>query len=532
MNKTIIININGQVFHIEEDAYEVIRVYMTDVKRHFAYSPDSDEIVTDIENRLAEMFAERLAKEHKQVIVLQDVQEVTAQMGSVSDFGTEDDGETFTRPEKVQKKLFRDIDDRVIGGVCSGIGHYFDIEARWIRVLFLLIVFLGGTGIMAYIILWIVMPKADTRAEKMAMKGERINIQNFKKNFDEEVEALRHNFNHAATEARPALQKLGAFVRDLVGHFLAFFRGAAKILVKLLGGFIVLAGGMVLLGLIVGLFTALGFWHDELEVFPVSMINPEYRGILFVSGFLLLFIPLIALVLFAVRVIFNRAIVTKSASFGMLVLWIIGLSCAIFYGTRVASEFQEEASLTQTTDLKQSPVYYLKLDGAKFLSHDDSVRYNIDSASYNGRVVISVGDEDLEMPDNFRLRVEKSDTDKPVLIQEFSARGRTFETALQRAQNIRYQFRQQDSVLHFNQRANLAKDDLWRDQEVRLTLKVPANTRMIIDTRLDRYFQDFYLWNCAPEGSHGNVPTEWLMTADGLKCKDDSLYRKRSGWEN
>ncbi|HEY0896089.1 MAG TPA: PspC domain-containing protein, partial [Sphingobacteriaceae bacterium] len=382
MNKTIIININGQVFHIEEDAYEVIRTYMTEVKRHFAYSPDSDEIVTDIENRLAEMFAERLLQEHKQVIVLQDVREVTAQMGSVSDFGTDDDAEGFaTGPRKVHKKLYRDIDDRVIGGVCSGIGHYFDIEARWIRVLFLLIVFLGGAGIMAYVILWIVMPKADTRAEKMAMKGEPINIHNFKKNFDEEVEALRHNFNHAATEARPALQKLGSFVRDLVSHFAAFFGGAAKILVKLLGVFIVLVGGMVLLGLIVALFTALGFWHDELDVFPLSAINPEYRGILFVSAFLLIFIPLIALVLFAVRVVFNRQIVTKSASFAMLILWIIGLSCGIFYGTRVASEFNEEASLTQTTDLKASPVYYLKLNGAKFLSHDDSVRYNLNSKS-------------------------------------------------------------------------------------------------------------------------------------------------------
>ena len=533
MNKTIIININGIVFHIEEDAYEVIRQYMTEVKRHFAYSQDSEEIVTDIENRLAEMFTERLAQENKQVIVLQDVQEVIAQMGQVSDFATEEEDGSYTAGPRVEKKLFRDIDDRVIGGVCSGIGHYFDIEARWIRVLFLLIVLLGGAGIMAYIILWIVMPKADTRAEKMAMKGEAINLQNFKKNFDEEVEALRHNFNHAANEAKPALQKLGSFVRDLIHHFLNFLGGAGKIIVKIIGLIIVLAGGMALLGLIVALFTTLGFWHsNELDAFPLNIINPQYREVLYVSVFLLIFIPLIALVLFAIRVIFNRAIVTKSASFGMLVLWIIGLSLTIFYGSRVGSEFNEKASLSQTTNLKASPVYYLKLDGAKFLSHEDSIRLNIDSSNYNGRIIINGDDEEINAPNNFKLRVVKSDTEQPVLIQEYSARGRNFESALKTAQNIRYQFSQRDSVLQFNRRADLASEDLWRNQEVELTLKVPANTRLIIDTRLDRYFQDFYLWNCVPEGASGDVLTEWLMTNEGLKCKDDSLYKKKSGWEN
>src|SRR5215469_2231425 len=90
MNKTIIININGIVFHIEEDAYEILKNYMTDVKRHFATSADSLEITTDIENRIAEMFNELLARDNKQVIVEQDVNEVIGQMGTVSDFENAD----------------------------------------------------------------------------------------------------------------------------------------------------------------------------------------------------------------------------------------------------------------------------------------------------------------------------------------------------------------------------------------------------------------------------------------------------------
>src|SRR5579862_7324234 len=100
MNKTIIININGIVFHIEEDAYEVLKNYMTDVKRHFMNSADSVEITTDIENRIAEMFNELLARENKQVIVEQDVKSVIEQMGTVEDFekSEQDTEPSFSSP--------------------------------------------------------------------------------------------------------------------------------------------------------------------------------------------------------------------------------------------------------------------------------------------------------------------------------------------------------------------------------------------------------------------------------------------------
>src|ERR1035437_3380810 len=150
MNKTIIININGIVFHIEEEAYEILKKYMTDVKRHFSSSADSLEITTDIENRIAEMFAELLAKENKQVIVEQDVNSVIEQMGSVADFESADDEEKphanpFASTTET-RRLYRDPDDHLIGGVCAGIANYFDIDAVWIRLAFAVCVFIGGSG--------------------------------------------------------------------------------------------------------------------------------------------------------------------------------------------------------------------------------------------------------------------------------------------------------------------------------------------------------------------------------------------------
>src|ERR1700761_7629663 len=151
MNKTIIININGIVFHIEEDAYEVLKNYMTDVKRHFMNSADSLEITTDIENRIAEMFNELLAKENKQVIVEQDVRSVIEQMGTVEDFehAEEDTKASFSNTyyNTEARRLFRDPDDHLIGGVCAGIANYFDMSAVWIRLIFAVCILFGGSGL-------------------------------------------------------------------------------------------------------------------------------------------------------------------------------------------------------------------------------------------------------------------------------------------------------------------------------------------------------------------------------------------------
>ncbi len=150
MNKTIIININGIVFHIEEEAYEILKNYMTDVKRHFSNSADSLEITTDIENRIAEMFSELLVKENKQVIIEQDVNQVIEQMGTVADFehaeGENNDQAANHIYNTEGRRLFRDPDDHLVGGVCAGIANYFDIDAVWIRLAFALFTPIGGSG--------------------------------------------------------------------------------------------------------------------------------------------------------------------------------------------------------------------------------------------------------------------------------------------------------------------------------------------------------------------------------------------------
>ena len=518
MNKTIIININGIVFHIEEDAYEVLRTYMTEVKRHFTYSPDSEEIVTDIENRLAEMFSERLNQDHKQVVILSDVEFVTDKMGKVSDFNIDDDDQPVRLSDnsyKTDKKLFRDTEDRIIGGVCAGFAHYFGLEPKWVRLIAIIALFLG-VGIPVYLILWLVIPKALTRADKMAMKGEPINIQNFKKNFDEELEGLKHGLKNAHQEAKPVINQLGKFIGN-----------AGMIFIKIIGAIIIFAGLIGLFALTIGLITFLGYWNsNQLNTFPFNMVNPGYKSIFTLSAFVLLFIPLAALVVFAIRVLFARFAVTSSVYFGMLILWLAGLGIGVYHVSKVGAEFNEEAKFSVTTTLKPSGVYYLKLNPDQYLSKDDSLDYNIDPSDFKGRIIMNSRRRELNQPRNVSIKIVKADVSNPILIQEFSAKGPDFEIALENARRTKHRVIQKDSLLLIDSNTHLQRGELWRDQGVHLILRIPENTTLHIEGTLNRYLEDYSLWECQPKEAKSDFLSEWIMTSNGLKCKNDSLFNR------
>lgn len=518
MNKTIIININGIIFHIEEDAYEILKTYMTEVKRHFAYSSDSEEIVTDIENRLAEMFSEKLSIDNRQVIITTDVESITERMGNVSDFDIETDDQASDlnngqyHPER---KLFRDTDDRIIGGVCAGFAHYLGTEPRWIRLLAIIAV-VFGIGIPLYIVLWLIIPKAITRADKMAMKGEPINIQTFKKNFDEEIEGLKHGLKNAHIEAKPIIKQLGRFIEK-----------AGILIIKALGGIILFSGISALFALCIGLITFLGYWNsNQLNIFPLNIVNPGYKSVITISAFTLIFIPLTALVIFAARVIFTKFSVSKTVYFGMLIVWLSALAVGVYHASKVGAEFNEEAKFSITSDLKPAPEYYIKLNPDRFLTREDSIEYNINASDFKERIIISNKKGDFNQPRNVSLRIIKGDVTTPVLIQEFSSRGSDFETALTNAKGAGYRFIQTDSLILLDGITHIKKGELWRDQRVQLTLKIPENTRLHIESALNRYLEDYNLWECQPRHVKNDHLSEWIMTAEGLKCRNDSLQNK------
>jgi phage shock protein PspC (stress-responsive transcriptional regulator) len=531
MNKTIIININGIVFHIEEDAYEILKNYMTEVKRHFSNSADSLEITTDIENRIAEMFSEILEKESKQVIVEQDVKWVIEQMGTVADFeSAEEDNKTASGPftyATESRRLFRDPDDHLVGGVCAGIANYFDIDAVWIRLAFAISFAFAGSGLILYIILWLVVPKAITRADRMAMKGEKQNLQGFKKNFEDEISSVKQNLSNFGHEAKPFVYKARDFVGDFFHHLGIFLRGFGKVLIKFIGVFILLACFGAAIALVVGLVAFVGFGQGNPNAFfPFRIVSNEYADKVYVTAFLVAFIPVLSIIIVTIKGIFNIGSIGKSTGSVFLVIWLCSLGVLLYYVTRITANFRESASFTETVILKptKNNTYYLKLNDIKYFSHDDSVRLDIKDHFRNMVVTDEDNNSFHNEPRSVTINIEKSDVKDAVLEESFSAKGSNYENALFNARNTSYVFAQLDTVLRFDYTLRKRPNTSWHDEEVELTLKVPLNSKVVIDQRLDNYVRDINLYDCKQINKHERATSAtFIMTDNGLQCKVDTL---------
>jgi len=192
MKITVNINLGGYAFNVDEDAYERLRQYMKTLEKEFSGESSAAEIMTDIEGRIAELFKMRL-NSYKQVITMKDVEEVMAILGTpeaISGSGT-----TEERPPRSQRRIYRDPDRRIIGGVCAGLGAYFNWDPIIWRVLFGALVIAGGFGIALYLILWIVLPEAKTTAQKLEMRGDPVTIENIKDSVKEEFETVKKKMN-------------------------------------------------------------------------------------------------------------------------------------------------------------------------------------------------------------------------------------------------------------------------------------------------------------------------------------------------
>jgi phage shock protein PspC (stress-responsive transcriptional regulator) len=194
MKITVSINLGGYSFSIDEDAYAELKRYLKNLEFHFSGEESASEILSDIETRMAELFRAKLTS-YKQVINIQDVQQVTAVLGTPEDIS---DTEGRTTREKFSSpgyhRMYRDPDHRVIGGVCSGIAAYWKLELWLVRLIFLILAFMG-VGILIYLILYIVLPEAKTTTEKIEMQGNQVNIHNITESVKKEFETVRKNMN-------------------------------------------------------------------------------------------------------------------------------------------------------------------------------------------------------------------------------------------------------------------------------------------------------------------------------------------------
>lgn len=213
MKKVVNINLGGLPFTIDEDAYARLEKYLNTIHRHFKGSEGYEEITDDIEARMAELFQDQLGSS-KAIVTLKDVEVAIETMGSPEEFGAEADDIDYGASEsttsagdtpprlKVGKRLFRNEDEKVVGGVCSGLAAYVGIaDPLWVRLAFVAFTLLGfGLTIPIYLILWAIVPAAETAGDRLAMKGEPINVSNIGKIIENEMNDFSDRMNQMSDE--------------------------------------------------------------------------------------------------------------------------------------------------------------------------------------------------------------------------------------------------------------------------------------------------------------------------------------------
>ena len=272
MKKTININLAGFVFYIDEDAYEALQKYLNNIRTYLGNTEGREEIIDDIESRIAELFSEK----QKQVITLIEINEVIEVMGQPEDYMSEDEPEEKTADQQSSKRLYRDPDSTVLGGVCSGVGHYLNIDAVWIRLIFLAMVW-SGVSILIYFILWAIIPKAETTAQKLEMKGKAATFSNIEDYVRKGYENVKDDFKNvdfkgAGEKAKQGASGFFAFLGELIskllsalGKLLSFI---ANIMGKLLGVIILITTVALIIALtvsfIIGSFIDINIGNDLL----------------------------------------------------------------------------------------------------------------------------------------------------------------------------------------------------------------------------------------------------------------------------
>lgn len=488
MNKTVNINLGGTFFHIDEDAYQKLSRYFEAIKRSLTNSNGQDEIIKDIEMRIAELFAEKHSN-GKQVISLKELDEVIAVMGQPEDYRIDnDDAEeaqpNYTYQSKGTKKLYRDKDGGMIGGVLAGLGHYFGIDKVWIRIFLIVLVFFYGTGVLVYIILWIVMPEAITTSEKLEMTGEPVNISNIEKKvrseFDNVSDKIRNaNYDEMGNQVKTGADKIASNAGKV---FMAIFNVFAKIL----GVILILSALPVLVMLLIGIFT-LGSsafiefpWSDFFQAGNFSDFPMWTFGLLV---FFAIGIPFFYLMILGFKLLItNMKSLGNIVNYTLFALWIISIGLIITIATNQMMEYSTQGRVITKQTLNMSPQDTLQI---KFV-HNDYFAKNVNENT-NFEIAQDSADQRVLYSNNVRFEIAKTDEKLPYLQVEKKAKGRNLGVAKEKAEKIQYGFKFENNQLILDNYILTNFKNKFRDQEVELTLYLPKGTLFKADSSVERY---------------------------------------------
>jgi phage shock protein PspC (stress-responsive transcriptional regulator)/nitrate reductase NapAB chaperone NapD len=544
MNKTVTINISSIIFHIEEDAFEKLSKYLSTIKGYFSNTESGNEIMSDIEARIAEMLQNKISST-KQVVLMSDVDFVMESMGKPEEFAGDasdnnsgsqvNQNESDENTEVIKKRLYRDGDNKIFGGVCSGIGHYFGIDSVWLRIALLLMLFFAGTGILLYIILWIAMPEAKTIAEKLAMKGEKADINNISKAVKEEAEQLKKRMEKYGNEfknmannnrdvPRNAAEKLGHFIIDIFFYLV-------RVSLKIVAALFMVAGVILFIGLFTSVFglsfltnnTTAKEWIDLLLLdgkdFHIGLI-----GIVFFIG-----TPIIMMIYICMKFLFKLKYTNRWVNRVAGVIWLVGFVVLLYVAINTGKDFNKTAKVRENTIVVPFDTLYLKMnempiDFEEINASDDDQEGEKGFEAYkkSNDYLIGTNNGIKYLLGHAQLNIIKSQTDKIIIVVVKEAKGSDKRNATDRAKKITYKVSQTDSLIEFDNLFKVNNADKFRFQDIKVILKLPVGKIVYLDKSLESLIYDIENMTNTYDGDMIN--RKWMMTENGFKCIDcDSL---------
>ncbi|MCL2073488.1 MAG: PspC domain-containing protein [Marinilabiliaceae bacterium] len=457
MKKTILINLSGMAFRIEEDAYEQLRNYLESIALRLGDESGTSETITDIESRIAELLS-AVVHSTDGVVTLSDVEEVIKTVGKPADFGWQF---AEQEPKKIDnwrsRRLYRDPNNRIFGGVCSGLGTYFNIDPVIFRIFFILGFFLGILFI-AYLLLWIIIPKANTIEQHAQMKAGYNNFSDKRKN------------TFPSNEKRQYDNKILKSLKTIVGVIILFFTTIT--LFSLTIGFFVLH---------FSLFNINSNAHNKIFSSEVATLLLDSTSALcgFIGIGMIILIPIFLILYLGLYLIFDFKKGGKLIGISGFILWLIGILMVVFAAFNTAAQFKERATVSQIVILQPFECDTL------FIKWNSPEKCNKTIFTIN-KLRLSVSDTKIENEN--RTMVYKNNkilidgkpkieyiygADKFAMTVVRESNGFTIEQAEYFASKIEYNWKQEKNELFLDRQFTIPDGNPVRGQRLTLKIEIP-----------------------------------------------------------
>lgn len=527
MKTTVNINISGQSFIIDEDAFQHLSVYLNNIKSRFSNENEAKEVVEDIEARIAELFITS-STASRSVVSMQQVEQVIAKLGKPEDIFMEDESSESksnfnagasqsNHQNRSNARLFRNPDDKKVSGLLSGISAYFGLaDPSILRIIFVVLcVFSAGTLAIPLIVIYIglsaILPLANTASEKLQMRGEDVNLNNIKRSVQQEM-------SRGVNVARTSGQQFFDSVIDVIKSIFMF-------LPKLISGF-TLAISLVFLFMMI-LFFFVSDVGAVSELAGLLFHTPLDAHLSSIGLFLFFGIPCVSIIYYSLRGMLGSSVRKPGLSWVLFGLWMTGVVLVAFEGVKTTKQFAKGSNIvkTETIDSLSSDTLILVANNKQGLDHSGT---NINIASYkiDG---FSMLEKKIYMQE-VELSIVRG-TDKVELTSTSEARGANEEEAHVKANNILTNYSFAKNTLLIDNFISLPVSDKYRFQKVKMQLKLPIGKVIYLDPSTEDLIYD--IKNVTNTYDDYMVSHYWIMTEQGLKCLDKDFSKiKEANIEN